>query len=217
MKTKKGYSLIYTMIFAMLALVTVVIVANALIKNIRNQRNTYGGTAAYALAQAGIDKGWAKYQEKMKRLDGSVATNDYDAYINYRYPASATCASYERVINGVVSAGSIKPEDSVYEYKICIDLSVTGRNYIEAIGYHRGAKVKLKAKITHYGVNPATDEPRWGKYDVTNPGPPPTTNTYTCTNNTTIFPSYALCSPLTRDLYDSTYDHSKDKIEITQM
>lgn len=216
MKKQKGYALIYTMIFAMLALVTVVIVANALVKNVRTQRNTYGATAAYALAQAGIDKGWSKYQEKLRGLDGSVTTSGYNSYITYRYPASLTCALYERVINGAVSTNPIRSEDSVYEYKICYDTAVAGRNYIEAIGYHRGAKVKLKAKITHYGANPATNEPRWGKYDVTG-GSPPVTNTYTCTNDTAIFSSYSLCSPLTRDLYDSTYDHSKDKIEITQM
>jgi len=149
-KKKPGYALVYTLLFIVLLLITVITTWVIGMADIRMQRRSEYSTEAYQLAKAAIDDGWIRYKNE-------IGTTNPLPSVTIPSSACSTPSVVVRVNPNVTPAtsptASLSPPplpsatfEGRYDYRIC---TTAGTTTIEGIGYYRGNKITLKATVNH--------------------------------------------------------------------
>lgn len=154
MKNKKGYALIYALLFIVLMGVTVGAIMTASNADIILQRRSDNAAVAFQLAKQGMDDGWVYYRGNI-----NPATNPSGTSI---VPSSPTvCTNVNRVIfaqDGSETTStpaltqiplSAEQLYGAYDYRVCWEGGSVNKERIDAIGYSKGNKITLQGYITH--------------------------------------------------------------------
>lgn len=152
--SKRGFALLYVMVFTMMILAVIVMISGTLVTNIKLQRSSHSSIEAYNLARGAIDVAWGSYANALQikeavsagRPDGlfinpytydddnKIYTDPiYTPYLEYEYPAGACSGTYF---------------DSGKDYKYLICYKGT-KHFIKTTGQYQTNKVALQADITH--------------------------------------------------------------------
>lgn len=140
---KKGFALVFVLLFVVLLLITATTIWATGMAEIRLQRRSEFTEGAYQMAKAGMDSGWIKYQDSIGNA-GDIPAVVIPATGNCNAPFSyfRTFSDGETVTSIATAPLATKTIDGVYDYRICnLD--------IFAIGYYKGNKVMLKGTISH--------------------------------------------------------------------
>ncbi|MEK7142928.1 MAG: pilus assembly PilX N-terminal domain-containing protein, partial [Patescibacteria group bacterium] len=153
----RGFALIYVLLFITLIGVTVFASWAASLSETRLSRRNEHSTEAYQLAKTAIEEGWEEYRAQ---LDDSMDPLD----IGKNLPDEACDLAnpqVQRVIDGVLVAQPVglKPYPDLTQTKLGVyDWRVCGDDlFIEGVGYYKGNKITLKAKIDHTLDNDIVD------------------------------------------------------------
>ncbi|KKQ18127.1 MAG: hypothetical protein US31_C0009G0026 [Berkelbacteria bacterium GW2011_GWA1_36_9] len=151
---KKGFALIYTLLFITLLLTAVSATWFTGMADLRLSQKSNYSVQAYQLAQSAIDEGYARYKSEL----GSSAD------LNVKYPDNASCASTNPVVRRTVidSGGALTTPSPDPQLQVNVNLALNGtydyricNTTIYGIGYYKGSKISLKADVSH---PPASEE-----------------------------------------------------------
>lgn len=157
----QGFALIYTMLFVMLIVVTVLVSWATAMAEIRLQNRSGYSVQANQLARAAIEDGFVKYKSEignsydipnvvLPEADDSInsaceTTNPgtYRVYVDSSTPVP---------VNLQTSDSAEHTAQGFYAYRVCTTGAsgqTPGTTTIEGIGYYAGTKVTLQGEVKH--------------------------------------------------------------------
>jgi len=157
-KKQSGFALVYTILFLMLVMLTVLTIWATGMADVRLSHRNEASSGAYQLARSAIDDGWAEYQEQVD--NAAVPASPFGLPNVGACPTNSTNPTVHRYYldtkkgDDVPLNTTIKVEQSqagFYAYRICDTM-------IEGIGYLKGNKITLKAEVDHTGDTNIYDE-----------------------------------------------------------
>lgn len=138
---KKGFALIYVLVITVIIMITITSILTLGSSDIRQKNKVLYTAGAYQMAQSGLEDGIANYRIG-KPKDCS----------SHFYKVSAASNNYSVTMPSV---DPINTDQGIYEFKICSG----SPDYIEAVGYSKGSKLKMKA-------DKGVDDNKWNIYQV---------------------------------------------------
>ena len=129
---KKGFALVYVIIFVGIISITIASIASLGISDVRQARKALATDGAFQIAESGIEDGIANIQSNVGRvLDKDIFYNvSDDSYYVTRIPSD------------------IADDHGDYWFKVT---STSGAYTVESIGYFKKSKVKMKADCNGEG------------------------------------------------------------------
>jgi len=155
-KMKKGFALIYTVLFLALITATVFSAWKINFSSVKLTRKTDSYIQAYNLALHGIDLGWNQYKNAIGKSNPMTTDISYPpglvASCNQLTNPNVKRSSSTSIVNLYSSIRFDDIKNGVYDYLFCHDgkpKNIQNIGKVQGVGHYMNEKIVLRGRIKH--------------------------------------------------------------------